>query len=259
MRSLLHDVVRTGLVAGVASTAAALLLSRVQSGRAAPAMNAVSHMADGGPPPADSGPRGRNFLLGSALHLGASLFWAAWFEPLAGQAARRRGSNAWAGAAATALFVQSETGVRPHRRRLEVHRHLQVGRMRLATTRGGLERPAAHAGLRCLVQRGHAAAAVHLHVARLAVHADHHRQHDLATDVVAGQFLGVAGGRGVHGQQFGGRDGWRGRRRRRVAGAERYQKRQAQQTPVTDVLAHAATLAAMGVIRTPGIRPWRRR
>lgn len=102
MPSLLHDVVRTGLVAGMASTAAALLLSRVQSGRAAPAMNAVSHMADGGPPPADSGPRGRNFLLGSALHLGASLFWAAWFEPLAGRAARRRGSNAWAGAAATA-------------------------------------------------------------------------------------------------------------------------------------------------------------
>jgi hypothetical protein len=107
MRSLLHDVVRTGLVAGVASTAAALLLSRVQNGRAAPAMNAVSHMAYGGAPPADSGPRGRNFVLGSALHLGASIFWAAWFGPLAGRAARRRGSNArvgnaWIGAAATA-------------------------------------------------------------------------------------------------------------------------------------------------------------
>jgi hypothetical protein len=102
MRSLIQRVLWTGLVSGVASGLAAAALSRVQNGRAAPAINAVSHIAWGGPPPADSGPRGRNFIVGAGLHLGGALFWAAVSESLVGSAVRRTRAMAWLSGSVTA-------------------------------------------------------------------------------------------------------------------------------------------------------------
>lgn len=108
MASLLRDILRTGLVSGVVSGAAALAFSRVRNRRAAPAMNAVSHIAWGGEPPAETGPGGRNFVVGSALHLGAATFWAAFFEILFGAAARGSQAAAWtsgSGVAACAFLT----------------------------------------------------------------------------------------------------------------------------------------------------------
>ena len=102
MTMLIERVLWTGLVGGIVSGVAAAALSRVENKRAAPAINAVSHIAWGGPPPADSGPARRNLIVGSGLHLGAALFWAAVFEPIFGAAARRSRTAAWIGAAATA-------------------------------------------------------------------------------------------------------------------------------------------------------------
>jgi hypothetical protein len=107
MTSLLHDIVRTGLVSGIVSGAAAAVFSRLRNRRAAPAINAVSHIAWGGEPPAEVGAGGRNLIVGRTLHLGAAMFWAAFFEGLFGRDARRDPAAAWAagGGVATAAFL----------------------------------------------------------------------------------------------------------------------------------------------------------
>jgi hypothetical protein len=102
MPSLLHHVLRTGLIAGVMSLAVAAAASRARNDRAATSINAVSHIAWGGRPPAHEGPGGRNFMVGTGLHLGASVFWAVLFESVLGRFARRSASNAWSGGAAIA-------------------------------------------------------------------------------------------------------------------------------------------------------------
>lgn len=105
MPSLLQHVLRTGLIAGVVSGAAALALSRLRNERAAPALNAVSHIAWGGRPPAHAGKGGRNFLVGTGLHIGASMFWATFFEGLFGRSARAHASRAWLGGGVTAALA----------------------------------------------------------------------------------------------------------------------------------------------------------
>ena len=118
MPALLHDIVRTGLVAGLVSGVAAAIFSRRRNRRAAPAMNAVSHIAWGGEPPADVGAGGRNFVVGCALHLGAAMFWAAFFEGLFGREARRKPATAWAGGSgvAAAAFLTDYLVVPPRLR-----------------------------------------------------------------------------------------------------------------------------------------------
>jgi hypothetical protein len=105
MPYLLQRVVRTGLIAGVVSAAAAAALSRLQNGRGASAINAVSHIAWGGRPPAHAGKGGRNFFVGAGLHIGASMFWATLFEGLFGRSARQRAKPAWLGGGATAALA----------------------------------------------------------------------------------------------------------------------------------------------------------
>jgi hypothetical protein len=66
-------------------------------------MNAVSHIYDGGSVPAHDGPGHRNTLVGSALHAGASVWWAAFYEGLSGRArtpAKAVGGAAFVAAAA---------------------------------------------------------------------------------------------------------------------------------------------------------------
>ncbi len=105
MPSLLQTALRTGLIAGLVSGAAAAALSRLQTGRGAPAINAVSHIAWGGRPPAQAGTGGRNYLVGAGLHIGASVFWATFFEGVFGRSARQRASHAWFGGGATAALA----------------------------------------------------------------------------------------------------------------------------------------------------------
>jgi hypothetical protein len=100
--SFVRNVAWAGGVAGLLSALAAAACSRVENRRAAPAINAVSHIAWGGAPPFHEGPAGRNFVTGAALHAGASLFWASIFEALFGRAARGSGKVAVVAGAATA-------------------------------------------------------------------------------------------------------------------------------------------------------------
>ena len=52
-------------------------------------MNAVTHIYDGGEPPAHDGVNGRNTLLGFAIHTAASVWWALFFEGVFGRVSRR--------------------------------------------------------------------------------------------------------------------------------------------------------------------------
>jgi hypothetical protein len=65
-------------------------------------MNAVAHIYDGGEPTRHDGPAHRNALVGFALHAGACVWWAAFFEGIFGRAARRSTVAAAAGGAAVA-------------------------------------------------------------------------------------------------------------------------------------------------------------
>ena len=65
-------------------------------------MNAVTHILDGGAPPAHDGNGGRNTALGFAIHTAASIWWAAFYEALLAQRARRGVPHALAAGAATA-------------------------------------------------------------------------------------------------------------------------------------------------------------
>jgi hypothetical protein len=76
-----------------------LVWIRIERGRATPSLNAVSHIAWGGEPPAEAGPKGINFATGVALHAGASLFWATSLDLAFGRTARRSRAAAWLGGA----------------------------------------------------------------------------------------------------------------------------------------------------------------
>lgn len=93
-RRLIRRAAGTGAVASVASAAAALVCSHLENGHAARPMNAVTHIVDGGEPPAHDGCNRRNTALGFAIHTAASVWWAAFYEGLFGRAARRSPARA---------------------------------------------------------------------------------------------------------------------------------------------------------------------
>lgn len=101
--TILRNLIWSGGAAALMSAAAAAACSRIEHGRADTALNAVSHIAWNGHPPREPGPHARNFVVGAALHTGASFFWATVFEGLFGGWSRRRGRNALLAGAATAL------------------------------------------------------------------------------------------------------------------------------------------------------------
>lgn len=80
MPELLGRILFSGLVGALTSGIAACIASRFNNGHAARPMNAVAHIYDGGAPPAHNGDAARNTLLGSAIHTGASLWWAAFYQ-----------------------------------------------------------------------------------------------------------------------------------------------------------------------------------
>jgi hypothetical protein len=86
---LIRRVALSGATASVASAVAALACSHFENGHAARPMNAVTHIVDGGEPPAHDGRNGRNTALGFAIHTAASIWWALFYEGLLGRYAGR--------------------------------------------------------------------------------------------------------------------------------------------------------------------------
>jgi hypothetical protein len=88
-RRLIYRVLATGAAASAASASAALACSHFENGHAARPMNAITHIYDGGEPPAQDGVNRRNTALGFAIHTAASIWWALFFEQILGRASRR--------------------------------------------------------------------------------------------------------------------------------------------------------------------------
>ena len=118
---MIGRVVAAGLLGSAASAAAALIASRIENGHAARPLNAVTHIIDGGPPPAHDGERWRNTLLGFAIHTAASVWWAAFYEPVS----KRRPVPAAAAVSAVAYVV--DYYVVPPRFRPGFEEHLSAG------------------------------------------------------------------------------------------------------------------------------------
>jgi hypothetical protein len=111
-RRLIREIVVTGVAGSVASAAAALACSHLENGHAARPLNAVTHILDGGEPPAHDGRNSRNTALGFAIHTAASIWWAAFFEGFLGRPARRSPAAAMAaGAGIAALAYVVDYGV----------------------------------------------------------------------------------------------------------------------------------------------------
>ena len=88
-------------------------------------MNAVTHIYDGGEPPAHDGVNGRNTLLGFAIHTAASVWWALFFEGVFGRVSRRNPANAVVSAAAvSAIAYVVDYGVVAERFRPGFERYL---------------------------------------------------------------------------------------------------------------------------------------
>ena len=76
----IQQFIRNGLVVGavssLTSTLAVLAGGKRTVGTALPPLNAVSHIAWGGAPPANPGRGSINMWTGAALHTGACIFWS---------------------------------------------------------------------------------------------------------------------------------------------------------------------------------------
>jgi hypothetical protein len=97
----------SGAAGGLLSHLAAAAASRVEKGNASLPMHAVSHIAWDDPPESHKGRHFHNAVIGTALHHGASVFWAVFFEALFGRKAERSTASALVGGAtiATAAYV----------------------------------------------------------------------------------------------------------------------------------------------------------
>jgi hypothetical protein len=85
----------TGLAGAAASALAAVAFSRAENGHGRRPLNAIAHIYDGGHPLAHDGDGGRNTALGAAIHAGASIWWATFYEAaLSTQDRPRRWSTA---------------------------------------------------------------------------------------------------------------------------------------------------------------------
>ena len=102
MNRFVHDCLISGLAGGAVSHLAASICSYRERGASELPMHAVSHIAWGDEPRAHQGRKVHNAVIGSALHHGACVFWAFFFEGLFGRRAERSTPAALAGGAAIA-------------------------------------------------------------------------------------------------------------------------------------------------------------
>lgn len=109
MKGFIRDCFISGMAGGVLSLTASAICSRRERGRgkAMLPMHAVSHIAWDDAPRSHQGRKPHNALIGTALHQGASVFWAVFFEALFGRRAERSTGAALVGGAtiATAAYV----------------------------------------------------------------------------------------------------------------------------------------------------------
>jgi len=97
----------SGLAGGALSHLASWVASRVERGRGDLPMHAVSHIAWNDNPKSHRGRDQRDWYVGTALHHGASVFWATFFEAFYGRDAERSTASALVGGAtiAAAAYV----------------------------------------------------------------------------------------------------------------------------------------------------------
>ena len=97
MRRFIANCLISGAAGGLLSHVAAAAASRRERGKSDLAMHAVSHIAWGDAPESHTGRHAYNEAIGTALHHGASIFWASFFEALYGPAAERSTRSALVG------------------------------------------------------------------------------------------------------------------------------------------------------------------
>lgn len=107
MKRFILNALISGTLGGIVSHAVASLCSRRETGHSELPMHAVSHIYHDDDPEAHEGLKPVDAVVGTALHHGASIFWAMFFEALFGKDAERSTSAALAGGAtiAAAAYV----------------------------------------------------------------------------------------------------------------------------------------------------------
>ena len=107
MNTFVRDCLLSGLAGGVFSHLATVVRGRAERGDGNLPMHDVSHIAWGDHPASHTGRNPHNALVGAALHHGASVFWATFFEALFGRRAERNTKDALIGGAtiAAAAYV----------------------------------------------------------------------------------------------------------------------------------------------------------
>jgi hypothetical protein len=89
MNRFILNCLISGAAGGLVSHLVAVACSKLERGRSDLPMHAVSHIAWGDAPEDHRGRHTYNYVVGTALHHGASLFWAPFFEALFGRVAER--------------------------------------------------------------------------------------------------------------------------------------------------------------------------
>ena len=107
MKRFVLNCLISGTLGGIASHVAASLCGRRETGRSELPMHAVSHIAYDDAPESHEGFKPHDAVIGTALHHGACLFWATFFEALFGKDAEQSTGSALAGGAtiAAAAYV----------------------------------------------------------------------------------------------------------------------------------------------------------
>jgi hypothetical protein len=99
---LVQNALVSGNLAGLLSIVVAAVCGKIEHGRAAPPVNAISHILWGGHPARHAQQTPKNTAIGFVIHQLASVFWALFFEQLFGRQALRDAKMAWLGGAAIA-------------------------------------------------------------------------------------------------------------------------------------------------------------
>lgn len=102
MKRFLLDTLISGTAGGLLSHLAASVCAHREGRRSELPMHAVSHIAWDDAPASHRGDKAHDYIVGSALHHGASLFWATFFEALFGRRAEHSTSAALVGGATVA-------------------------------------------------------------------------------------------------------------------------------------------------------------
>ena len=109
MKRFIMDCLISGMVGGLTSLIASGVGGRIEHGRGKETLpiHAVSHIAWGDSPDSHRGREPHNAVVGTALHQGACVFWAVFYEGLFGRRAERdlRAGLVGGAAIATAAYV----------------------------------------------------------------------------------------------------------------------------------------------------------